>query len=375
MIDRATLQRLAALRNPDGLLLSAFVSTSVLDDWRQTTPTFLHSELRRIERETNLAREERRSLEGHFKALHDLVQYEVGLKTEAVSTFADGGAGFVERIDLPLRLSNRIVLAPFAYLRPLVGALDRLKPFMVVRVGRDESVIYEVNDWRLTGEVEIEGPYLKSTDRETGQMPVKQYYAAARQDTLVELHYKDVASALEKRLSEVEPRQVVLCGVHDIVSHFRKNLSRPAAAAVRAEIAWDAAASVGQVLVAARDALVDARAAAMEALTLRISESLGQGRGVAGFDDTMVALHQGKVATLLVDAAFAPPGWVCVACDFAGLAPTETCPLCGARVHPAGDVAAEAIRVALLRGTFVEEAADGVALAALGGIAGLERYR
>lgn len=375
MIDKETLQRLAASHSANHLFLSVFVSTSVLDDWRQTLPTFLNSERVRLERERDLTKDELRTLDEHFARLQQLVQYDIPVKTQGLSVFADGSGEFVEQIEWRVRLVNRVVLGPSAYLRPVVRALDQLKPFLLVRVSRDESSIHVVDDGGLARTEDLEGPYLKSSDRETGDVPVKRYFAAARQDSLVELHYKDVADAVDRLMAETGIGAVVVCGLHDIVSNFRKQLSQPATAKVRAEIAWDAVASVNQTVAAARDALLEAQQDEREALAQRIAESLGQGRGVAGYDQTMAAIQRGQVQTLLVDSAYEPPGWLCRDCDFVVLTPADVCPLCGGGLIPVGDAAAEAVRVALLRGTYVVDVGGVPSLADLGGIAGLMRYR
>lgn len=375
MIDKDTLQRLAAGRSPNHQFLSVFVSTSLLDDWRQTLPTFLNSERLRLERERDLTKDELRTLDDHFARLQQLVQYDIPVKTEGVSVFADGSGEFVEQIEWPVRFVNRVVLGPSAYLRPVVRAIDQRKPFLLVRVSRDESSIHVVNDGGLARTEDLAGPYLKSGDRETGDVPVKEYYAAARQYSLVELHYKDVAGAVDRLLAETGIPAVVICGLHDIVSNFRKQLSQPATVKVRADIAWDAVASVNQTVAAARDALLGAQKNEREALAQRIAESLGLGRGVAGYDQTMAAVQRGQVQTLLVDSAYEPPGWLCRDCDFAVLTPAAACPLCGGGLIPVGDAVAEAVRVALLRGTYVVDAGGVPSLANLGGIAGLMRYR
>jgi hypothetical protein len=375
MIDKETLQRLAASRSPHNLYLSVFVSTSRLDDWRQTVPSFLNSERQRIERDRALSREDQKNLDQHFGHLREVLQYDVRGRTEGLSLFANSNGGPVERIELPVRLANQVVVAPSPYLRPLVRALDQLEPFLLVRVSRDESSILVVDDGGVSASEALEGPYLKSTDRETGDVPVKEYFAAARQDTLVEQHYKEVAAALDRRLDRTGYESVVLCGLHDILANFRRELSNKALARVKAEIPWDAAATENQQVAGARQALAEGRLARYETLAQRLAESLGQGRGVVGFDDTMTAVHQGKLQTLLVDRDYAPAGWVCQECDFAGLTETGTCPLCGGAMVRVDDVAAEAVRVALLRGTYVIEAEGLPTMADLGGIAGLGRYR
>ena len=375
MITRDTLKNLAAARSADGLFLSAFLSTSRLDDWRQTAPTFLNSEFNRLTKECELGKDERRRLHEDFRRILEVVQYEVTPKTEGLSIFADGSAGVFERVELPVRLANHLALGPSPYVRPLVHAFSALEPFMVVRVSRDESSIYLVDEFRLAMETDFTGPHLKSTDRETGDMPIKEYYAAARQETLVEQHYRDVAAAFERFLDETGVRRAVLSAQHEIATHFRRTLGPRVAERLVADIPWDPAVSVAQLLVEARAARDAARRAETERLAARIAEGLGaQGRGVAGFDATMVALHRGQLRTLLVDRNYRVPGWRCLECDYALVTAAESCPVCGGGLAAVADAVGEAVRVAILQGTVVEVAEGVETLQALGGIAGMLRY-
>jgi rubrerythrin len=375
MIDRENLRTLASSRSVDGSFVSAFFSTSRLDDWRQTAPTFLNSESNARLRELGLGKDARRRVHDDVARIQEVLLYDIGAQTEGLAVFADAESGRFERFELPFRLVNRVVVQPTAYVRPLVHALSLLEPFVLVKVSRDDGTIFSVDDWRLTRAEGHTGPYLKSSDRETGDVPVKQYYAAARQETLVEQHYKELAAALDRVVDELRADHVVLAGQHDIVSNFRKAVSPGSAPKVVAETALDHGASDSQLIEGAREALAGARHAAMESLAARITEGMGAGgRGVGGFDDTLAALRRGQVRTLMVDRHFRPPGWVCSACGHVVLAPIETCPICGEGMTPTVDAVGEAVRIAVLNGTFVEVAENVAALEALGGIGGLLRY-
>ncbi len=375
MLDRDSLKTLAAARSDRGVFVSAFVSTSRLDDWRQTAPTFLNSESTRVVKELDLDKESRRHVQEDVDRILEVLRYEVDPRIEGLAVFADGESGRFERFELPFRLQNRLVVGPTAYLRPLIHALSLLEPFILVRVSRDESTVYSIDEWRVTGAEEHSGPYLKSTDRETGDVPVKEYYAAARQETLVDLHFKDVSAAVDRTLDDTGAAHIVLLGQHEVVAHFRKTLSARAAALVDAEVALDTVASFPQLLVGARAALESARKAAMESIAHRISEGLGSGgRGVAGFEDTLAALRRGQVQTLLIDREYRPSGWRCAACEHVVLAPLETCPVCGGAIVPVADAVGEAVHTAVLQGTFVEVAEQVPELGAMGGIGGLLRY-
>jgi len=376
MINKELVKQLAAAQSAQGIFLSASLSTSRLDDWRQTAPTFLNSEFNRITRLRPYTKEELRTLRDDLQKVLEVLQYEVNPPAQGLVVYADGGSGFFQSVELPLRLSNRLLIEPSPYIRPLVHALCVLAPFVVVRVSRDDSTIYLVDQWRLSREEDLTGPYLKSGDRATGDVPVKEYYAAARQESLVDQHFKEVAGALEKLLTETGVRHLVLCGQHDIVSNYRKFLGPLGSGCAWGEIAWDAVASVNQLLAAARGEIQAVRAREMEALVARISEGLGpQGRGVSGFEDTMEALRRGQVQTLVVDRNARPSGWRCLQCDFVSITDVVVCPVCDGQMVPLDDVLGEAVRVAILQNTFVEVAEEVPTLEGMGRIAGILRFR
>ena len=376
MIDRELVKQLAAARSPEDIFLSASLSTSRLDDWRQSGPTFINSEFNRITRFRPYTKEELKRLQGDVERVLEVFTYEVTRPTQGLLVYVDGAGGFFQSVELPLRLTNRMLVEPSPYVRPLVHALAVLVPFVIVRVSRDDSTIYLVDQWKLSREDDFTGPYLKSGDRVTGEVPIKEYYAAARQESLVEQHFKDVAGALEKLLAESGVNHLVVCGQHDIVTNFRKYLGPHALGCASGEIAWDAAFSENQLLAAARLEMEAVRARESAALFDRISEGLGpQGMGVGGFDSTMDALRRGQVRTLQVDRNARPPGWRCVRCDFVSIYDVVVCPVCDGHVVPLDDAFGEAVRVAVLQGTFVDVAEDLPGLETLGGIAGILRYR
>jgi len=380
MIDTAAavrnkLKDLAGIHGTRGLLLTVTLSTSRLDDWKLVAPPFLNSEFNRITKELRLDKEERRSFQADLDYVLDVINYDVTPRTQGLAVFVDGPAGLYERIELPFRLMNRVVLEPSFHVRPVVHALALLEPFALARVSRDESSLYLIDEWGVAQEDDLTGPWLRSSDRESGELSIREYYAAARQDTLVELHFKEVAAALAKLLEGSGARRVVLCAQHDIASGFRRVLSPAMAARVVAEIPFDAAATTNQMVAAARQAVEQARGAEHAALAERIQESLGRGgRGVSGFDDVLVALSRHQVQTLLIDRNYRPPGWRCADCPWTGLAETDLCPVCGGPTLPLIDAGAELVRLAILENGEIEVGEGVPRLAELGGVAGLLRY-
>jgi rubrerythrin len=375
-VARERLKELAGARGSRGVILTVTLSTSRLDDWRQFAPTFLNSEFGRIVKERGISKEERHHLQKDLDYVFDLIKYDLTGKTQGLAVFVDGDGGLHERIELPFRLVNRLVIEPSPYIRPVVHALALVEPFVVARVSRDESSLFLVDEWGVTkAEDDLTGPWLRSSDRETGELSIKEYYAAARQDSLVELHFKEVGVALAKMLEGSGARRAVVCAQHDIASAFRRSLPAATAARIAAEIPFDAAESTPQMLERAREAAVGARHAEMQELAARIKEGLGAGgRGVAGFDGVLGALGRHQVQTLLVDRNYRPPGWRCEECSWVGLVPVEQCPVCGGIPVPVVDAVGELVRLAILQNGQVEVGEDIAALDELGGVGGVLRY-
>lgn len=372
---REKLKSLAGIQASHGSILSATLSTSRLDDWRLSAPAFLRSEFNRVTKESGFSKEEKRYLQTDLDYMLDVVRYDVAPQTEGVALFADGRAGLHERVELPFRLMNRFVIEPSPYVRPVAHALSLLEPFVLARVSRDESSLYLVDEWGVSHEDDLTGPRLRSTDRDTGETAVKEYYAAARQDNLIDQHFKEVGASLAKLLETSGTPRVALCAQHDIASGFRRTLPAAVAAKIVAEIAFDAAATTGQMVVNARQAIEAARHEEMVALAARIKEGLGHGgRGVSGFDDVLGAVGRYQVQTLLVDRNYRVPGWRCLDCGWVGLAAADICPACGGRTTKIDDAVGEIVRLAISQNGHVEVGENIPTLQELGGVAGVLRY-
>ena len=380
MIDSAAevrrkLKALAGAKPVGSAFLTATLSTSRLDDWRPSAPSFLHSEFNRRLQEDGTSREEKRLLQYDLEYILEVVNHEITPQTQGLAVFVDGRGGYHERIELPFRLLNRLVIEPTPHIRPVAHALSLLEPFVVARVSRDESSLLLVDEWGVAHEDDVAGPWLRWSDRETGEVSIKEYFAAARQDQLVELHYKEVGVTLAKLLEASQARRVVVCAQHEIATSFRRALAQPLAGHVVAEIPLDAGASTKQMVAHARLAVEQARNREIAALAARIKEGLGLGgHGVSGFADVLGALTRHQLQVLLVDRDYRVPGWTCARCGWTGLDEVKICPTCGGHPVRVDDAVGETVRLAILQGSQLEVGENIPVLQELGGVAGLLRY-
>ena len=289
-----------------------------------------------------------------------VLQYDLTEQTQGLALFANGEGGIYQRIELPFRLINRVVLEPSPYVRPVVHALSLLEPFIVARVSRDESSLYLVDEWgawprRATSPAPGSAPATgrrancpsRSTSRPPGRTPW--WNSTTRRWPA------PWPSGWKARRC----RRVVLCAQHDIASNFRRALAPAVAPKVVAEIPFDAADSVDQMLVAARTAANEARQRELAQLMGRIKEGLGgNGHGAAGFDEVMDCLSAARSRRWSWSATTGRRAGRCPDCDWAGVDPVDECPLCGGTPVPIADAVGELVRMAILQSSQVEVAEE-----------------
>lgn len=106
----------------------------------------------------------------------------------------------------------------------------------------------------------------------------------------------------------------------------------------------------------------------------RLREAVAAGRrGVAGLADTIEALADHRVATLLVSQGYAAPGWRCPGCGvLAAMGPR--CKRCRSRMREVDDLVEDAVEEALAQSCQVEICVGNADLDVMGRVGALLRY-
>jgi peptide subunit release factor 1 (eRF1) len=95
---------------------------------------------------------------------------------------------------------------------------------------------------------------------------------------------------------------------------------------------------------------------------------------VAGISDTVAALQEHRVGTLLVSAGYEAEGYRCKSCRYLMLTKRDECPLCGAAVASVEDLVETLTHRALEQGVEVEIVRGSEQLEKAGSVGGLLRY-
>ena len=91
-----------------------------------------------------------------------------------------------------------------------------------------------------------------------------------------------------------------------------------------------------------------------EELLKRVEEELGNnGKATAGIEDTLTALYEGKVDTLLISPYFKKEGVSCPSCYYIALT-GDKCPYCGSNMEKVENILTKIYDLAIINNSRVK---------------------
>ena len=184
------------------------------------------------------------------------------------------------------------------HLLPLLEWLQEKPTYAVVLAERTGAEITVTSSWRPEYSTEVEGDDWPVRRINPGGWSQRRFQQRA--ENLWEENAKDVASALEKIVSEDQIELVIVSGDVRAVSFLRDNLSESFSAALH-EIEGTQAQTIDDIAEEIHKAVAAHEAQATEAILERFREERGQeDRAVEGAGQTTKALSQARVETLIV---------------------------------------------------------------------------
>jgi peptide chain release factor subunit 1 len=344
--DRDELRRLSELRLDRPVVLSLYLD---LDPGEFATPparaTAIRSLLdeadRRLRGHDGLSHDDRTDLEASLGEARKLLEHDLPADgAHAVAVFACRPAGLFEVVKLPRSVQNRVEIRR----SPLVGPLARLERrerWCVALVNRRDARLFRGSPDGLREIEQIHDTVFGQHDQ--GGLAQARYQRGIEKEK--DDHLKHTAEALMKHYKRRPFQRLIVGGPREVVADFESKLHGYLSERLSGRIEVDVEnSSAEQVLGAARprfEELEDEREA--EAL-----ERLGEGgRAAVGLDDTLRALNERRVETLLLDEQFAAAGISCPDCGWLGVGDERTCPVDGRELDRLDDLTDAAIELAL----------------------------
>jgi len=285
--------------------------------------------------------------------------------------FASHKNNFFRAYELGIPLEDQMVVDTSPYIRPLVRLIDEYEAFGLVLLDSHRAKIYVVS----SGKIEVE----KDRGSDIMNKHKKGGWSQARFQRLregaIDHFLKGVIEDVEKIFREKEIKRVIIAGSGNAKKAFVGMLPAYIKSNVVDVIDIEFDEAEGRLISRAEELVFEDEKKRSEENALRLKEEiLKDGLGVYGLKETMDAVKNGQMDTLLVSEDLKVRGWICEKCQSVGPGSVEFCPNCESRTSEV-DVIEEIIEFAERKETGIEFVGDNQMLGELGGIGGLLRYK
>ncbi len=370
------LRHLAELR-PGGRVLSVYLN---LEPTEFATPAARSSAIgslideagRKVKAEEDLSHDERQGLEEDVKRVRDYLRGPFSADgAHGLALFCSGAADLFETVKLPRPVDSGIMVDDSPWIEPLAGMLSADR-WVVLLANRRSARLFEGNRDTLE-EVEAFQDVVRSQADAGGWSQARHERSQAEEH---EEHLRKAAYETFKQYRRA-PFDHFLIGIpSELRGTMEHQLHTSLRERLRGFIEVDVEHSSPDDVARAAAGEIEAVERRREREKLdRLVEGVGAGgRGTAGLDDTLGALNERRVETLLLAEGFSAPGSVCSSDGFVAAQEGGTCPVDGGELVRRDDIVESAIELALGQSADVLVVRHHDDLAELGSIGAILRF-
>jgi peptide chain release factor subunit 1 len=344
--DRDELRRLSELQLDRPVVLSLYLD---LDPAEFATPparatavrSLLDEADRRLRDHDGLSHQDRADLETSLERARALLERDLPAQgAHALAVFASQAADLFEALKLPRSVRNRVAIGR----SPLVGPLARLERrerWCVALVSRRDARLFRGSPDGLREIEQIHDSVFGQHDQ--GGLSQARYQRGIEKEK--DDHLKHTAEALMKHHKRRPFQHLIVGGPREVVADFESKLHGYLVERLAGRIEVDVERSTPEQILSAAQPRFDELDEEREVEAL---ERLGEAsRATSGLDDTLRALNERRVETLLLDEHFSAPGVSCPQCGWLGAGDDRTCPIDGRELDQLDDLTDAAIELAL----------------------------
>ena len=329
---------------------------------------------REIERDGTLPHEERTALREDLRRIKTfLTSPDTSFKgARATAVFASTLDDLFETVKLSRPVEGRVVIDRAPYVEPMVTAVQERR-WLVALVNRRFAWLLAGSPDALREDERVEDEVHGKHKR--GGWSQANYERSVEAD--VDAHLRSVAEEVDRRWREEQFDRLAIGGPQEIVPRFEEFLAeevRANAAPCRIDI--DISKAKESDVRAAVEKLVDTEDARAEREALdRLQAGIGAGgRAAGGRDDTVAALNERRVQSLLMEPGFDGTASRCPNCGLLVPESTRRCPADGSELEPVEHLGEAAVEAALAQDADVLVIRRYPDLGRFGGIGALLRF-
>jgi rubrerythrin len=296
----------------------------------------------------------------------------------SVAMFSCAAQNYFRAFPIAVPIRSRVFVGEQPYVKPLADLLDAYGGYGVALVDKQGARLFQFHLGELKEQEGILGEEVRHTKRggasslfgRLGGIGEKSRHS----EQTVARNLKESAEFATKFFDENHVRRVLIGGTEKNVNQFKSQLPKtwqslvvgtfPISMMARPDEVQKKALEIGQQAERRRE---------MRLVENIITAAAKGADGVIRLDDTLGAVHEGRVQTLIVREGYRAKGFQCQGCGYITTQELETCPFCEKSFAQIKDAVEMAVRKVMKDGGDVEIVYENPKLEEIG-IGGVLRY-
>ncbi len=282
--------------------------------------------LRNLLKEVNLPQDES-VIERYF-------DHEFDWSGRSVAVFSAASQDFFRAFPLAVPVSDRVGVDERPAVKPLADLLDAFGGYGVALVDKQGSRLFFFHLGELREQEGVMGEVVKHSKRGgASSLPGHRGGSAGptkREDEVVDRNMRELVDFAAHFFEENHVRRILIGGTDDNVSLYRAMLPKNWQSLVVGAFPISMTATHTEVLAKAMQVGQEAEHKREVRLIQQMITAAAKGSGaVVGLEDTLQAIHDGRVQTLLFLEGLRAPGYQCQHCGSLTTRNSKSCPYCG----------------------------------------------
>jgi peptide chain release factor subunit 1 len=307
------------------------------------------------------------------------IEHQYDWSGRGLAIFSCASEDFFRHFSFSIPIRNRARLINRPYVKPLADLVNNYGHYGVALVDQQGARLFYFHLGELREQEGTLGEAVRHTKRGGGSQSRGRRGGIAGQtrysEEVAERNLREAARFSARFFQENRVRRILVGGTEANAAYFLSQLPKAWQSLVMGTFPMEMAAGHIQVLEKALEVAQQAEREKVVRMVNAIVTAAAKGReGVIGLDDTLGAIHAGRVQTLLISEGFRAPGLRCQGCGYLTAQTPEKCPFCHADLEKIEDAVELAVRRVLMDGGDVEVIRDNEELKKAGSVAGLLRY-
>ena len=294
------------------------------------------------------------TLPDDVKAVEDHVELEYDWQGKGLALFS--AREFWRVYTLAFPMGDSIHTGPQPYIKPLADYFDAYDRYGVVLVDREGARLFLFNQGTLQDATGMLGEEIKEHTHDAagrggrsgrgsglGRASTLDSYI----DQVAVRNLRDIVNLTQRFYQAGQCERLILGGTKENRSQFMSMLPKTLQDKVIGDVSIDMYAGPMQVLDLTQDLIQRSIAERKAALVQTTITAAHKELGSLGLEDTLQALQEQRIQTLVISEGFSAPGAICDYCNYISASTEPECPICDGTMQPIEDIVDHVVHRAL----------------------------